>query len=279
MWMKKLLHSTRISAIVSRAINSTDLTSSVSVATLHHSAIFSSPLSSLSLSTLQQRSSPNLTSILSRENAIFFVNDKSPFSSLSEDPTLSCWNCATKADDATSFLFCQACRSVQPVNQSIDYFQIFCLRRRYSIDDGELEKKYKDWQKKLHPDLVHSKTQREREYAAEQSARVIDAYRTLADPLSRAIYIMKLEGVPIDEEERITDPELLAEIMELREAVDEAEDAQTLNQIQAQLQEKLRDWSKAFEDAYLRKNFEDGLASIRRMTYYKRANEEIVKKL
>ncbi|KAG6427566.1 hypothetical protein SASPL_111812 [Salvia splendens] len=152
-------------------------------------------------------------------------------------------------------------------------------RRRYSIDDGELEKKYKDWQKKLHPDLVHSKTQREREYAAEQSARVIDAYRTLADPLSRAIYIMKLEGVPIDEEERITDPELLAEIMELREAVDEAEDAQTLNQIQAQLQEKLRDWSKAFEDAYLRKNFEDGLASIRRMTYYKRANEEIVKKL
>ncbi|KAL1549240.1 iron-sulfur cluster co-chaperone protein HscB [Salvia divinorum] len=285
MWMKKLHHSTRISAIVSRAFNSLDLTSSVSISTLHDSAIFSSPLSSLSLSRLRRRSAPtlllsNLTSILSRENAIFFVKDESPFSSLSESSAkLYCWNCATEADDATPFLFCQACRSVQQVNQSIDYFQIFGLGRKYSIEDGELEKKYKDWQKILHPDLVHSKTQREREYAAEQSARVIDAYRTLADPLSRAIYIMKLEGMPVDEEERITGPELLAEIMELREAVDEAEDAQTLNQIQAELQEKLRNWSKSFEDAYLRKNFEDGLASIRRMTYYKRANEEIVKKL
>lgn len=142
-----------------------------------------------------------------------------------------------------------------------------------------MEKKYKVWQKKLHPDLVHSKTQREREYAAEQSARVIDAYRTLADPLSRAIYIVKLEGMPVDEEERINDPELLAEIMELRETVDEAEDAQALNQIQAQLQDKLRYWSNSFEEAYMRKNFEDTVASIRRMTYYKRASEEIVKKL
>ncbi|EYU18160.1 hypothetical protein MIMGU_mgv1a015754mg [Erythranthe guttata] len=143
----------------------------------------------------------------------------------------------------------------------------------------ELEKKYKDWQKKLHPDLVHSKSQREREYAAEQSARVIDAYRTLTDPLSRAIYIVKLEGVLVDEEERITDPELLAEVMELREAVDEAEDSGALKKIQSQLQEKLQCWSNSFDDAYVSKNYEDALASIRRMTYYRRTNEEIVKKL
>ncbi|XP_057784689.1 iron-sulfur cluster co-chaperone protein HscB homolog [Salvia miltiorrhiza] len=293
MWKKKLHHSTRVSAIVSRAITSKDFGSSVSISALHDSAIFSSrslfsSLSSLSLSRLEQRPFPsarsllfsNLSSILARENAVSFVKVDNSFSSLSESAAkLHCWNCGAEAADATSFLFCQACRSVQAVNESIDYFQIFGLGRKYSIEVGELEKKYKDWQKKLHPDLVHSKTQREREYAAEQSARVIDAYRTLADPLSRAIYIMKLEGMPVDEEERITDPELLAEIMELREAVDEAEDAHALNQIQAQLQEKLRDWSNSFEEAYMRKNFEDGLASIRRMTYYKRANEEIVKKL
>ncbi|KAL0410226.1 UNVERIFIED_CONTAM: Iron-sulfur cluster co-chaperone protein HscB [Sesamum latifolium] len=151
--------------------------------------------------------------------------------------------------------------------------------RTYKIEVEELEKKYKDWQKKLHPDLVHSKSQREREYAAEQSARVIDAYHTLTDPLLRAIYIVKLEGIHVDEEERITDPELLAEVMELREAVDEAEDTRALNEIQAQLQEKLRYWSDAFDDAYVRVNYEDALASIRRMTYYRRANEEIVKKL
>ncbi|KAL0374742.1 UNVERIFIED_CONTAM: Iron-sulfur cluster co-chaperone protein HscB [Sesamum radiatum] len=115
-----------------------------------------------------------------------------------------CWNCGADAESAAPFLFCRACRSVQPVDESIDYFQIFGLGRTYKIEVEELEKKYKDWQKKLHPDLVHSKSQ---------------------------------------------------------------------------LQEKLQYWSDAFDDAYVRRNYEDALASIRRMTYYRRANEEIVKKL
>lgn len=34
--------------------------------------------------------------------------------------------------------------------------------------------------------------QEEREYAAEQSARVIDAYRTLTDALARAMYIVSM---------------------------------------------------------------------------------------
>lgn len=30
--------------------------------------------------------------------------------------------------------------------------------KKFDIDDENLEGKYKDWQKKLHPDLVHSKS-------------------------------------------------------------------------------------------------------------------------
>ena len=30
--------------------------------------------------------------------------------------------------------------------------------KKFDIDDENLERKYKDWQKKLHPDLVHSKS-------------------------------------------------------------------------------------------------------------------------
>ncbi|EPS68120.1 hypothetical protein M569_06650, partial [Genlisea aurea] len=188
-----------------------------------------------------------------------------------------CWNCGAEA-----FLFCGACRSVQPAgaSSSVDYFQIFGMRREYRIELGELERRYKDWQKKLHPDLVHSKSQREREYAAEQSARVIEAYRTLADHLSRATYILKLAGVAVDEEERITDPQLLAEIMELREAVDEADDEASLTKIQAdQLQDKFEGCSSSFERAYEDDEYEEALGSVRRMTYYKRAGEEILKKL
>lgn len=34
-----------------------------------------------------------------------------------------------------------------------------CRKKEYNIGDGNLEGKYKDWQKKLHPDLVHSKSE------------------------------------------------------------------------------------------------------------------------
>ncbi|XVF55901.1 hypothetical protein PTKIN_Ptkin06aG0073600 [Pterospermum kingtungense] len=191
----------------------------------------------------------------------------------------SCWNCDVVKPGTTPFLYCDSCRSIQPVDLSIDYFQIFGLEKKYDIEVEGLEGKYKDWQKKLHPDLVHSKSEKEREYAAEQSSRVIDAYRTLNKPLSRAIYLLRLEGVDVDEEQTVSHPELLTEIMEIREAVEEAADSQTLNQIQYEMEKKLEESSNSFANAYQSRNFDEALNCIQRMTYYQRASEEILKKL
>lgn len=46
-----------------------------------------------------------------------------------------------------------------------------------------------------------------------------------------------------------------------------------------QIQEKFKHWSKSFENAFQGQNYEAALTCIQRMTYYKRVNEEIVKKL
>ncbi|KAI7725794.1 hypothetical protein M8C21_013965 [Ambrosia artemisiifolia] len=197
------------------------------------------------------------------------------FSQSFNEPSLCCWNCKTQKP----FLICESCGCVQPVDQKVDYFKIFGLERKFDIEDGSLEGMYKDWQKKLHPDLVHTKSKEEREYAADQSARVIDAYTTLRKPLLRAIYLMRLEGVEVDEEQTVSEPELLGEIMEIREAVEEAADSQALNKIQSQMEEKLRHWSKSFAYAFGGKNYDEAIKSIQRMTYYHRVNEEIVKKL
>ncbi|RWW27698.1 hypothetical protein GW17_00007858 [Ensete ventricosum] len=145
--------------------------------------------------------------------------------------------------------------------------------RTYEIKDGNLEGKYKDWQKKLHPDLVHSKSEvgghKEKMFAAEQSARVIDAYRTLSKPLLRAIYLvsllltfmrrpflLKLEDVHVDEEKTITDPDLLAEV-----------------------EEKFEKWSRFFEQVFKMHDFDNAITATERMRYYDRALEEITKKL
>ncbi|KAF7804214.1 Iron-sulfur cluster co-chaperone protein HscB, mitochondrial [Senna tora] len=189
-----------------------------------------------------------------------------------------CWNCHAMPESAP-FLVCDSCRTIQPVDKSVDYFDIFGLEKNYDVEGKNLEGKYKEWQKKLHPDLVHSKSEQERDFAAEQSARVIDAYRTLTKPLSRGIYMLKLEGVEVDEEQTVSEPELLAEILEIREAVEEAADSEALNGILSEMQEKLKHWSNAFAKAFESRNFDEAKSSIQRMTYYERVIDEIVKKL
>nr|CAB3454956.1 unnamed protein product [Digitaria exilis] len=187
----------------------------------------------------------------------------------------ACWSCGV----AGAFLSCGSCGSVQPVDPAVDYFQIFGLNKEYNIKDNNLEGRYKEWQKKLHPDLVHSKSEKERGYAAEQSALVIDAYRTLSNPLSRALYLLKLEGIHVDEEKTINDPKLLMEMMEIREAVNDASDSQTLEKIQSQVKEKLETWSHSFQEAFEKKDFDRAIEATQRMRYYERAVEETVKKL
>ncbi|XP_057520289.1 iron-sulfur cluster co-chaperone protein HscB homolog [Amaranthus tricolor] len=190
-----------------------------------------------------------------------------------------CWNCKISPTSSELFLVCNSCQCIQPVDPSVDYFRIFGLERKYDIEGSSLERVYKDWQKKLHPDLVHTKSESEREYAAEQSARVVDAYSTLKNSLSRAMYLMKLQGVHVDEEQTVSDPELLAEVMEIRESVEEASNSQALKLIQAEVQEKMKQWSEIFAKAFRVQDTEEAVRAIHRMTYYKRANEEIVKRL
>lgn len=45
------------------------------------------------------------------------------------------------------------------------------------------------------------------------------------------------------------------------------------------MQEKLQNWSNAFADAFKRRDFEEAKNVIRRMTYYSRVIEEVMKKL
>uniref|UniRef100_A0A0E0RH03 J domain-containing protein n=1 Tax=Oryza rufipogon TaxID=4529 RepID=A0A0E0RH03_ORYRU len=226
--------------------------------------------------TVPSSSSSSASTTTTRDLAAFARGSSSSSRSLSDRAGGGeCWSCGASG----AFLSCGSCGSVQPVDPAVDYFRIFGLEREYTIKDNNLEGKYKDWQKKLHPDLVHSKSEKERAFAAEQSALVIDAYRTLSKPLSRALYLLQLEGIPIDEEKTITDPELLMEMMEIREAVNDANDSQTLEKIQSQIKRKLETWSHSFQEAFERRDFDRAVKATQRMRYYERAVEETIKKL
>ena len=98
-----------------------------------------------------------------------------------------------------------------------DYFAVFGLARRMSLDLADLEKRFHSLSRKRHPDNFYRASQEEQELSLEQSARLNDAYRTLRDPAVRAEYLLSLEGQQVEKKGSAVPPELLEEVFELRE--------------------------------------------------------------
>jgi len=104
----------------------------------------------------------------------------------------------------------------------MDYFEFLGLPRNLVIDARDLEKRFYALSRQLHPDMHSRKTQAERDQAEESTAILNDAYRTLRDPISRAEYLLKLEGFDIGEQTTKDVPhELLEEVFELNMALEE----------------------------------------------------------
>ena len=113
------------------------------------------------------------------------------------EATSSCWSCGTMRAEH----FCSACGKVQPP-VPVDYFAFFALPRMLHIDVPGLEREFYELSRKLHPDLYSGADAREQEWSLEQSSQLNDAYRTLKDPIKRTEYLLRLEGVELEEQSK-----------------------------------------------------------------------------
>lgn len=131
--------------------------------------------------------------------------------------------------------FCDSCGKVQPP-APVDYFTFFGLPPKLNLDVAALEKDFYVLSRKLHPDLNAQAGSQEQEWSLEQSSLLNDAYRTLRDPIKRTQYLLKLEGVELEEQSKsatekaratggvkkqIVPPDLLEEVFELNMQLEE----------------------------------------------------------
>jgi molecular chaperone HscB len=99
-----------------------------------------------------------------------------------------------------------------------------------------MEKDFYELSRKLHPDLNARAGSQEQEWSLQQSSLLNDAYRTLKDPIKRTQYLLKLEGVELEEQSKsateqarstgemkkqIVPPDLLEEVFELNIQLEE----------------------------------------------------------
>lgn len=131
--------------------------------------------------------------------------------------------------------FCEGCGKVQPPTP-VDYFSFFGLPRKLNLNVVALEKDFYELSRKLHPDLNARAGSKEQEWSLEQSSQLNDAYRTLKDPIRRTQYLLRLEGVELEEQSKsateqaraagevkkqIVPPDLLEEVFELNMQLEE----------------------------------------------------------
>ena len=103
-----------------------------------------------------------------------------------------------------------------------DYYQLFGIPRRLNLAVDELQARYYELSRQLHPDRFMQRPAAERQQALDKSSELNDAYRTLKDPIKRAQYLLKQEGFEIGEQRsRDVPPELLEEVFELNMALEE----------------------------------------------------------
>lgn len=110
----------------------------------------------------------------------------------------------------------------------MDPFATLGLRRHYDIDVSELERAYRELQRTLHPDKHVSASASHRRATLGKAVEVNQAYRTLRDELSRAEALLALLTDGPSETREVADPELLMEVMELRETLNDAKHAKDL---------------------------------------------------
>ncbi|KAF7347830.1 J domain-containing protein [Mycena venus] len=129
---------------------------------------------------------------------------------------------------------CNRCGNISPIPPSTSFHDIFALPSRpnpFVVDTALLKRRFREAQAVCHPDSWTSKGQHKQDIAQSLSSRVNEAYNSLLHPLRRAEYILEQNGLPMDENDKLDDLEFITEIMETRESIDEAANADELARI------------------------------------------------
>ncbi len=185
----------------------------------------------------------------------------------------ACWSCGEMLEAH----FCDSCGKLQPAAPT-DYFSFFGLSRKLNLDTSKLERDFYQFSRKLHPDVFARATTKEQDWSLQKTSLLNDAYRTLKDPISRTEYLLKLEGVQMEEQSKqatesarqsgqtkkqVVPPELLEEVFELNMQLEEARMNKKMGEVGEELLAELKLTKQNLQgkfnalDTELKKDWED----------------------
>ncbi len=164
-----------------------------------------------------------------------------------------CWHCTGRTGLSAA---CPSCSAPQPVGDA-DLFAVLGLPRRLTVGRDDLERRYLDASRAVHPDRHQTADARMRELSLTASAAVNRAYRTLRDPVERGRYWLELHDEPLARDNNCVPPALAELVFETQEALEELRGApkdpalrRSVEGIHTSLDERLQGLAHDLEEHY-----------------------------
>ncbi len=192
---------------------------------------------------------------------------------INEASVIACWSCKGPIQRFTPF--CETCGAVQPPGQA-NHYQRMGLGVSFDVDVADLDQRYFDLQRHLHPDRFVTRSAQEKALSQQQATAINDAYETLKEPLKRADYLVHLRGMDVLPEgcNLVNDTELLMETMELREALAEAETIDQVDALDARATDDIDYCIKQLSKLFNEDDIKGACKLTTRLKYLKKLAEE-----
>lgn len=166
----------------------------------------------------------------------------------------------------------------------MDPFAALGIERRFDVDLRAIEKTHRELSRVAHPDRHGSAPPSSRAEALGKSVELNEAFRIVRDPIRRAEALFTLAGVKVGEtHEPKPSQAFLADMLDRREALEEAKDAQDLSRVRAlaeAIEAQAAHTEKVLADAFARASgdraaLEQSVLHLGELRFYRRFLDEV----
>ncbi|KAH9178725.1 hypothetical protein EDB89DRAFT_973148 [Lactarius sanguifluus] len=120
---------------------------------------------------------------------------------------------------------CPKCFHIEHSRPGYDYYDLLETPKSpnpFVVNESRLKNNFCRVQRCVHPDLWATQGKDKTQVARDLSSLVNDAYITLLQPLSRVHYILSQHNLGVLETDQLDNPHLITEVIEIREALEDA---------------------------------------------------------
>ncbi|KAI0322333.1 hypothetical protein OF83DRAFT_1094751 [Amylostereum chailletii] len=165
---------------------------------------------------------------------------------------------------------CPKCFHIQRIHDDHDYYDILDIPftpNPFLVDASRLKQHFRNVQRYVHPDIWTPHGEVKVNTARDLSGLVNKAYNTLLFPLGRIQYILRKHGIEVSESDKIDDVAFISEIMDAREALEEAESNEDVQKVREENESLMKDCLNDIEQLVASQDWDGARGAAVRLRY------------